>query len=90
MTFKSRITIFEAEYVPLMSIANELSSDVATAVLARKNVETAQAKSELAGVVMKLHTTLRRLTLDARRKKRRAQATPAEEPPRSNAAASGS
>lgn len=72
-----------------MSIANELSSDVATAMLAQKDNETEQDASELAGVVMEVHSTLRRMTLDGRRKKRRSQTPPADESPRSNNAASG-
>ena len=72
-----------------MSIANELSSDVATAMLAQKDNETEQDSSELAGVVIEVHSTLRRMTLDARRKKRRPQALPADESPRSNIPASG-
>jgi hypothetical protein len=72
-----------------MSIANELSSDVATAMLAQNDNETEQDASELAGVVIEVHSTLRRMTLDARRKKRHSQAPIADESPRSNNAASG-
>lgn len=72
-----------------MSIANELSSDVAAAMLARKNDATPQDASELARVVIEVHATLRRMTLDARRKRLHPQAAHAEEAPRSNSAASG-
>jgi hypothetical protein len=59
-----------------MSIANELSSDVATAVLARKDEETALDSSELKDVVMSVHTTLRHLTTEARKKGRRSRFSP--------------
>ncbi len=72
-----------------MSIANELSSDVATAMLAQKDNETEQDANELAGMVMEVHSTLRRMSLDDRRKKRRRQAPLADESLRSNNAASG-
>lgn len=72
-----------------MSIANELSSDVATAMLARQDDVTPQDASERAGVVIEVHSTLRRMTLEARRNKRRPHTTPAEDPSRSNSAASG-
>lgn len=72
-----------------MSIANELSSDVATAMLAPKDNETTQDASELAGVVIEVHSTLRRLTLEARKKKRRPQTATADDPPHTNKAASG-
>lgn len=72
-----------------MSIANELSSDVATAMLARQNDATPQDASELAGVVIELHSTLRRMTLEARRNRRRPHTTPAAEPPPLSNAASG-
>jgi hypothetical protein len=53
-----------------MSIAHELSSDVATAVLTGKDDESPHDASELAEVVIEVHSTLRRLTSEARRKKR--------------------
>ncbi len=49
-----------------MSIANELSSDVAEAVLARRQDESSQSVRELAGVVKEVHSTLRRLTAESR------------------------
>ena len=56
-----------------MSIANELSSEVAAAVLARdKEKEKRQEQTEeLSRVVLEVHSTLRRLTSAERR--RRAQ-----------------
>jgi hypothetical protein len=72
-----------------MSIANELSSDVATAMLSRKDSETEPDTSELAGTVIEVHSTLRRMTRAARRKKLHPQESPADESLRSNNAASG-
>lgn len=54
-----------------MSIANELSSDVAAAVLMRKNGETSADSSELKNMVLKVHSTLRHLTAEARKGNRR-------------------
>ena len=54
-----------------MSIAHELSSDVAAAVLAREKDEPSQDTSELAEVVIKVHSTLRELKAEARRQDRR-------------------
>lgn len=54
-----------------MSIAHELSSDVASAVLAREKDEHAQDKSKLLEVVKEAHSTLRELTAEARRISRR-------------------
>ena len=56
-----------------MSIAHELSSDVAAAVLAPGKEESSQDPSELAEVVREIHSTLRELTAEARRKNRRSQ-----------------
>jgi hypothetical protein len=56
-----------------MSIAHELSSDVAAAVLAREKDEPSQDTSELLEVVKEVHSTLRELTAEARRKNRRSQ-----------------
>lgn len=66
-----------------MSIANELSSDVAAAVLARKNEETSIETSELKDVVLQVHTTLRHLTAEARK---RGQLSRSEGPNIKNAA----
>ncbi len=51
-----------------MSIAHELSSDVAAAVLASKTGGARHDASELAEVVMEVHSILRRLTAETRRK----------------------
>src|SRR3954469_23232235 len=58
-----------------MSIANELSSDIAAAMLARKNEESSVDSSELKDVVMQVHSTLRNLTAEARRGRRRSQSS---------------
>jgi predicted transcriptional regulator len=58
-----------------MSIANELSSDIAAAVLARKNDEASVDSSELKDVVMQVHSTLRHLTTEARKRNRRSQSS---------------
>jgi 16S rRNA C1402 N4-methylase RsmH len=52
-----------------MSIANELSSEVAEAVLARRQDESTQSTRDLAGMVKEVHSTLRRLTAESRRRK---------------------
>ncbi len=49
-----------------MSIANELSSDVAVAVLAHEQGEPTIEPQELLGVILEVHTTLRHLTAQAR------------------------
>lgn len=59
-----------------MSIANELSSDVAAAVLARNDQETAQNANALKDVVINVHSTLRHLTTAARKRGRRLQSSP--------------
>jgi predicted transcriptional regulator len=56
-----------------MSIAKELSCDIAAAVLARKNEKASIDSSELKDVVMQVHSTLRHLTTDARKRNRRSQ-----------------
>jgi len=69
-----------------MSIANELSSDVAAALLlARPATLTAPSQTDLTELVLSFHATLRQLT-DEERRRRRAliRNTP---PPASNAAA---
>lgn len=58
-----------------MSIAKELSSDIAAAVLARKNEEDSVDSSELKDVVMQAHSTLRHLTAEARKRNRPAQSS---------------
>lgn len=59
-----------------MSIANELSSDVAAAVLTAKQDDSRQDSGELAEVVKEVHSTLRRLTAEARRENRARKASP--------------
>lgn len=54
-----------------MSIANELSSEVAEALLARRRDDSSQSARDLAGVVKEVHSTLRRLTAESRRGKAR-------------------
>lgn len=71
-----------------MSIAHELSSDVAAAVLAAEEGETPRDASERAGVVLEVHSTLRRLSAEYRRKGRAAKGAP-EVPPLGESAASG-
>ena len=56
-----------------MSIAHELSSDVAAAMLAAGEGETQSDASERAEVVLKVHSTLRRLTAEYRRRARGAK-----------------
>lgn len=71
-----------------MSIANELSGDVAAAVLARGDGEEAPAgRSNLGEVIKAVHSTLREMNAEARRANRRQQEPP--EPPPSRGAASG-
>ena len=74
---------------PLMSIANELSSDVAAAVLTRQSEAPTTESKELVGVIMEVHTTLRHLTVKARTGSRRAQGS-SDMPPAAGTAASGS
>ncbi|HWS56226.1 MAG TPA: hypothetical protein VN228_18945 [Pyrinomonadaceae bacterium] len=54
-----------------MSIAHELSSDVAAAMLAQQDDESPRSAGDLAGVVIEVHSTLRQLTAEARRRKAR-------------------
>jgi hypothetical protein len=53
-----------------MSIANELSSEVAAAVLAPNEGETPRDAGERAEVVLEVHSTLRRLSAEHRRRGR--------------------
>lgn len=60
------------ESSPIMSIANELSSDVATAVLSSDKQDAGRRDSRaLAEVVMEVHSTLRRLSSAQRKGARR-------------------
>jgi hypothetical protein len=71
-----------------MSIAHELSSDVAAAVLAVREGETPRDASKRAEVVMEVHSTLRRLSAEYRRKGR-GETDSSDAPPRGEGAASG-
>ncbi|HEY0322281.1 MAG TPA: hypothetical protein VGC66_15075 [Pyrinomonadaceae bacterium] len=70
-----------------MSIANELSSDVARAVLEQAATKAERGTIVLTEIVMEVHSILRRLTQDARRR-RLSQLSPMP-PPESNAASGG-
>lgn len=58
-----------------MSIANELSSEVAEAMLAQRREDSPQSVRDLAGVVQEVHSTLRQLTAEARRLRARTRGT---------------
>lgn len=51
-----------------MSIANELSSEVAAAMLTREKDKDSPESSGLLDVVLEVHTTLQRMTREGRRK----------------------
>ncbi|HEX8072164.1 MAG TPA: hypothetical protein VF546_19615 [Pyrinomonadaceae bacterium] len=53
-----------------MSIANELSCEVAAAVFAARPPDTGPDTEQLGELVLTLHTTLRRLTDEARHRRR--------------------
>jgi hypothetical protein len=72
-----------------MSIAHELSSDVAAAVLSAEAGEAPGDPGERAVPVLEVHSTLRRLSAEHRRKKGRALKGGDEDPPRGSGAASG-
>jgi hypothetical protein len=55
-----------------MSIANELSCDVAAAVFTEADEQTGSDAEQMTELVLTLHTTLRQMT-DAARDRRRAQ-----------------
>lgn len=69
-----------------MSIAHELSSEVAAAVLAGREGEAPGDASGRAEVVLEVHSTLRRLSAEYRRRARQGLD---EDPPLGEAAASG-
>jgi hypothetical protein len=73
-----------------MSIAHELSCDVAAAMLAERGDEPGKSASspDLTGVVLEVHTTLRRLTREARRRRHDERLAPVPEG-NGNAAAGG-
>lgn len=65
-----------------MSIANELSCDVATAMLTeRADEQTRGASGDLTDIVLEVHTTLRRLTNEARRRRAQVLVEPAPQTP---------
>ena len=59
-----------------MSIANELSSDVAAALLLRQEDSSAIDSNKLINVVIEVHSTLRHLRMEVRRDSRRAKSLP--------------
>jgi len=60
-----------------MSIAHELSCDVATAILStREGVETEPSSTDLTNIVLEVHSTLRQLTSEARRSRLNSQFFP--------------
>jgi len=63
-----------------MSIAHELSSEVAAAVLASGEDEVPRDASERAEVVLEVHSTLRRLSAEHRRRGRAAKVEPTDTP----------
>jgi hypothetical protein len=71
-----------------MSIAHELSSDVAAAVLAAEEGGATRDASERAEVVLEVHSTLRRLSAEYRRRGR-AEKFDSGDPPLGEGAASG-
>ena len=71
-----------------MSIAHELSSEVVAAVLADREGGARLDASERAEVVLEVHTTLRRLSAEYRRRGRARQGEPGE-PPLGEGTASG-
>lgn len=71
-----------------MGIANELSSDVAAAVLARKDKEQA-GKNELIEIVRNFHSALRDLTGEERQRRRAHTSSSSESRQANTRAASG-
>lgn len=54
-----------------MSIANELSSDIAAAMLAPEEDKRSVKSSDLMDAILNVHTTLRHLSMEARRRDHR-------------------
>jgi hypothetical protein len=74
-----------------MSIAHELSCDVATAMLADPaDEQRGAAGGDLTDIVLEVHTTLRRLTNEARQRRAQAFRPEAPQTPAVGAASSGS
>lgn len=61
-----------------MSIANELSSDVAAAVLARNENKAHTDAQGLIDILLDFHSTLRALTIEERRRRLPSKINPAE------------
>ena len=72
-----------------MSIANELSCDVAAAMFTRKEEERPAGQRELAEVLLVVHSTLRHLTAESRRANSRARLSSEASPRPGESAASG-
>ena len=70
-----------------MSIANEVSSEIAAAMLSREGDENSEHRSNLKDVIIKAHSALQHLTIESRKATRRAKR---EAPPTKGNAASGS
>ena len=69
-----------------MSIANELSSDVATALFTRQ-VEKAEIETKgLTKIILEVHSTLSRLMADTRQRRRSRLFTATAPPPHARAA----
>ena len=69
-----------------MSIAHELSSEVAAAVLAAGEGEAPGDAGQRAEVVLEVHSTLRRVSAEYRRRGRAAKGETGDEPPGEGAA----
>ena len=72
-----------------MSIAHELSSDVAAAVLATKEGEAQGDAGERAELVLEVHSTLRRLSAEHRRRGRASKGERQDSPLGESAASGG-
>ena len=73
-----------------MSIANELSSDVATALFARKEAKADLETKGLTNIVLEVHSTLRRLMAEARQRRHSQLFTATSTAPSPNARAASS
>lgn len=71
-----------------MSIANELSSEIAAAMLSQKGKEGVVSRGNLKQILVDVHNTLQHLTAINRRKRNR-PALASAPPQSSNSAASG-
>lgn len=71
-----------------MSIANELSSEIAAAMLSHESKENSVSRGNLKDILVEVHSTLQHLTAATRRKKLR-PALSATPPPSSSSAAHG-